>query len=107
MANAYNCGHARFPQVIVQHCGMDRINHICEPSGCSFQVVLTGKRMVNSLKKIERLEAKLAEVIQNQNAFVDIEPLVNSAIERLTRLDLIYYQSCNPPLNRTGVYRTN
>ena len=45
--------------------------------------------------KIERLETKLSEVIQNQNAFIDIEPIVNTAIDRLTKLDVIYYQSDN------------
>ena len=48
-----------------------------------------------SEKKIERFEAKLSEVIQNQNAFIDIEPLVSNAIDRLTKLDLIYYKSGN------------
>ncbi len=45
--------------------------------------------------KIDRLEAKLSEVIQDQNAFIDIEPIVNNAIDRLTRLDTIYSRSGN------------
>jgi site-specific DNA recombinase len=48
-----------------------------------------------SERKIEILEARLSDVIANQNAFVDIAPLVNKAINRLTMLDTIYCQSAN------------
>ena len=43
-----------------------------------------------SERKVEILEAKLSEVIGNQNAFIDIEPLLDKAIKRLTALDTIY-----------------
>ncbi len=46
-----------------------------------------------SERKIEILEAKLSEVIGSQNAFIDIVPLVNTAINRLTLPDTIYCQS--------------
>jgi site-specific DNA recombinase len=48
-----------------------------------------------SERKIEILEARLSEVIGNQNAFIDIVPLVNKAINRLALLDTIYCQSAN------------
>lgn len=46
-------------------------------------------------RNIEILEAKLSEIIQNQNSFLDIEPIVNNAIDRLTKLDTIYSKSGN------------
>ena len=48
-----------------------------------------------SERKIEILEAKLSEVIGNQNAFIDIVLLVNNAVNRLMLLDTIYCQSAN------------
>jgi site-specific DNA recombinase len=48
-----------------------------------------------SERKIEILEARLSEVIGNQNALIDIVPLVSKAINRLTLLDIIYCQSAN------------
>jgi site-specific DNA recombinase len=45
--------------------------------------------------KAEILEAKLSEIIHNQNTFIDIEPVVNKAVTCLTMLDLICYQSAN------------
>ena len=46
-------------------------------------------------RRVEILEAKLSEVIGNQNAFIDIVPLVNKAVNRLTLLDTIYCQLAN------------
>ena len=49
----------------------------------------------DSERKIEILEVKLSEIIHNQNAFINIEPIVDNAVSRLTMLDTIYYQSVN------------
>lgn len=48
-----------------------------------------------SERKMAILEAKLSELIGNQNVFVDIEPLVNRAVSRLTFLKSIYSESSN------------
>lgn len=48
-----------------------------------------------SERKVEILEVKLSEIIHNQNTFIDIEPVVNNAVTRLTMLDLINIKSAN------------
>ena len=43
--------------------------------------------------KIEIMEAKLAEIAGSQNKVENIEPMLNQAIDRLTKLDTIYWKS--------------
>ncbi|WP_259067932.1 hypothetical protein HDF24_18420 [Mucilaginibacter sp. X4EP1] len=44
-------------------------------------------------EKVQRLEAKLSEVISVQKRFVNIEPIVTNAVAQLAVIDAIYYKS--------------
>jgi len=54
--------------------------------------------------EIEILEVKLAEALAAKKSYVNIEPIARKAIERLTKLDDIYYKS-SPSDKRNLVVR--
>ena len=56
--------------------------------GSDFKII-----KLESEAEIEKLEAKLADALVAKKSYVNIEPIARQAIERLSRIEIIYSQS--------------